>query len=106
MNFARAALQRLRRDRRRQVRLAYALWLILAFVAWNVVFDRVLVLAGRRYSHAAATAFAAGQAPVLIAPWMAHARNDAVRLASLVAGPIAVAGIAAVALASRRQEGA
>ena len=29
----------------RPVRLAIALWVVLAFVAWHVVFDRILVLA-------------------------------------------------------------
>lgn len=97
-----AALTRFRRDPVRQARVAYVLWLLLAVVVWNVVFDRVLVLAGRRYSYAAMNAFIAGQPPVRILPWMAAAQASAVRLASLVAVPIAVVGVVAVALASRR----
>lgn len=101
---ARAAFHGWRGNRRRQGQLAYVLWLLLAVVVWNVVFDRVLVLAGRRYSYTAANAFAARQPPVLIAPWMTAARADAARLATEIAVPIALAGLAAVTLALRRGE--
>ena len=37
-----------------RVRVASALWLVLAAVVWNVIFDRVIVLAGRRYVYDAA----------------------------------------------------
>jgi hypothetical protein len=91
-----------RSDWRRQTTVAYVLWVLLAGVVWNVVFDRVLVLAGRRYVYAAFHAFERGGPPVLIEPWMRDARRQAVRWATLVAGPLAVAGVIAVRLASRR----
>jgi hypothetical protein len=95
--------RRFRADSGRQAVAARLLWLILAVVVWNVVFDRVLVLAGRRYVHAAATAFEAGQPPVLVDPWMTTAQRRGVRLATAAALPIAVVGVAAVHLASRRR---
>ena len=42
---------------RRLTGLAMVLWLVLAFLVWNVVFDRMIVLAGRRYSHDAAVLY-------------------------------------------------
>jgi len=41
------------RDPEWAVRLATALWLIWAVIVWNVVFDQVIVSAGRRYIVAA-----------------------------------------------------
>ena len=38
------------------LRLAAFLWLLFAFVVWNVVFDRILVIEGRAYVYAAAVA--------------------------------------------------
>ena len=60
----------------RQVKTAAMLWVVFAVVVWNVVFDRVLVLEGRRYVYAAATA---------------------------VASPIALFGLLAVAFAAKRR---
>src|SRR5258707_1364632 len=44
----------------RSAKVATALWIAWAVVVWNVVFDRVLVLAGRRYVYDAAMAAQAG----------------------------------------------
>jgi hypothetical protein len=41
------------RSLRLRLGVALALWIVLALVVWNVVFDRVLVVAGRQYVHAA-----------------------------------------------------
>ena len=81
--------------------MAAALWIVLAFAVWNVVFDRVLVLAGRRYSFAAATAVRDGHDYVRIDDWMRPAVAHGVRVASLTALAIAVFGLIAVAIASR-----
>jgi hypothetical protein len=81
--------------------VAAALWIVLAFAVWNVVFDRVLVLAGRRYSFAAATAVRDGHDYVRIDDWMRPAIAHGVRVASLTALAIAVFGLIAVAIASR-----
>lgn len=81
--------------------MAAALWLVLAFAVWNVVFDRILVLAGRRYSFAAATAVRDGHDYIRIDDWMRPAIVHGVRVASLTALAIAVFGLIAVVIASR-----
>lgn len=96
------AVTRARRRSRRLTWLALLLWMAFAAVVWNVVFDRLLVLAGRRYSYAAAVAASARRPPVLVGPWMAEAQRRAVRTSTLIAAPIAVVGAAAVALATLR----
>jgi hypothetical protein len=42
-----------RNNPRRAGLIALVLWAVLAAVVWNVVFDRVVVLAGREYVYAA-----------------------------------------------------
>jgi hypothetical protein len=96
-NGVRHTIDRLRRS----PRVAAALWLVLALAVWNVVFDRILVLAGRRYAFAAATAVQNGHDYVRIDDWMRPATVHGVRVASLVALAIALAGLMAVAIASR-----
>jgi len=86
---------------RRSRRLATLLWLVLALTVWNVVFDRILVLAGRRYANAAATAMRQGHDYVRINDWMRPAVAQGVRVASVVALVIAVFGLIAVTIASR-----
>jgi hypothetical protein len=68
------------------------------------VFDRVLVLAGRRYVFAAAQAARHGAAYVRIDDWMRPAVADGVRLATITALTIAVVGIIAVVVAVRLDE--
>jgi hypothetical protein len=82
-------------------RVAIALWAVFAFCVWNVVFDRVLVLAGRRYVYEAAVS-AARTPPVYlrIEDSMAPARLRGVKLATTAATGVLVAGIAGVALAA------
>ena len=41
---------------RAAVRLARALWIAWAVIVWNVVFDHVIVVAGRNYIYAAGRA--------------------------------------------------
>src|SRR5437660_11195533 len=41
---------------RAAVRLARALWIAWAVIVWNVVFDHIIVVAGREYIHAAGIA--------------------------------------------------
>ena len=86
---------------RHSARLAAALWLVLALVVWNVVFDRILVLAGRRYSYAAAMAVRDGKNYLRIDDWMRPAIAHGARVASVTALGIAVFGLIAVAIASR-----
>jgi hypothetical protein len=96
-NRARHTFDRLRRS----PRVAAALWLVLAFAVWNVVFDRILVLAGRRYGTAAATAVRDGHDYVRIDDWMRPAIAHGVRVASVIALAIALFGLMAVTIAAR-----
>ena len=86
---------------RHSARLAAALWLVLAFVVWNVVFDRILVLAGRRYLHAAALAVRDQHSYLRIDDWMRPAIAHGVHVASLTAVAVAAFGLVAVVIASR-----
>jgi hypothetical protein len=83
--------------------VARRLWITFAFVVWNVVFDRVLVLAGRRYVHAAAVA-ATGSGPYLRAgDWMGAAITRGLWTATCAAGVILAIGLICVPLAARRR---
>jgi hypothetical protein len=90
---------------RKPARLAAALWLVLAFVVWNVIFDRILVLAGRRYSYEAAVSARAGRGYLLINDWMRPAVAHGAVVATFVAAVIAIVGLTAVSLASRLDRG-
>jgi hypothetical protein len=79
---------------------AVLLWLVLAVAVWNVVFDRVLVLEGRRYVYEAALASRAGHY-LLAGPWMATAVTRGLWLASAAAGALLATGLVAIAIASR-----
>jgi hypothetical protein len=84
-------------------RVARRLWITFAFVVWNVVFDRVLVLAGRRYVYAAAIA-STGSGPYLRAgDWMRPAIARGLWTATCAAGVILAIGLIGVPLAARRQ---
>lgn len=77
---------------RRAVRMWVAVWLALAFVAWHAVFDRQVIVAGRRFV-AAAEARTAG--PYLrIDDWMRPAVARGRRRANLAAGVVLAAGLA------------
>lgn len=84
-----------------KIRVALLLWLVLGFTVWNVIFDRVLVLAGRRYSHDAVLVARSG-AYLPIDDVMKTAVRDGVRQATVAGVAIAVFGAGAVWLASRR----
>lgn len=81
-------------------RVAAILWLVLAVVVWNVVFDRVIVEAGRAYVRAADAAFRGGSY-ARIEDWMRPARSRAFWWATGSAAAILIAGIAAVRRAGR-----
>ena len=83
-------------------RLAAVLWVVFAFLVWNVVFDRTLVLAGRRYSYAAAVAARRGEVLLRIDDWMRPAIRHGLLVASASALAVAVCGLAAIALAIRK----
>ena len=88
--------------RRGSVRLAVVLWLVFAFVVWNVIFDRMLVLAGRRYSYDAFVLFHSTGHYLKIDDVMRPAVGRALRVASLTAAGIVVASMALIRVAARR----
>jgi hypothetical protein len=84
-------------------RLARALWIVWAIVVWNVVFDRVIVVAGRDYIAAAVRARAAAPAPLPnMDDWMQPAVTRGVWLASAAAAAIVATGLVSVRVAARR----
>jgi hypothetical protein len=80
-------------------RLALALWIAWAIIVWNVVFDRVLVVAGRAYVHAAAIAASGGSSFARIDDWMRPALPRAFWMATAAGAAILVIGIVAISLA-------
>ena len=95
--------------RDRKVLAAVVLWLTFAFLVWNVIFDRILVLAGRRYSHDALVQFRSNGTYLRIDDVMRPAAAYGVRVASLTAIVIAVGAVVlirkAAAIAARRGNG-
>jgi hypothetical protein len=79
-------------------RLARALWIVWAILVWNVVFDRVIVVAGRSYITAAYRA-AAGDPPArppAMDEWMEPAVTRGLWMATAAAGAILVTGVVSV----------
>lgn len=87
---------------RRPVLVAVILWLVFAAVVWNVVFDRMLVLAGRRYAYDAVMSLETTGRYLLIDDVMRPAIARAVRTASVVAAAIVVASLLVIRVAARR----
>jgi hypothetical protein len=82
-------------------RVAIAFCVVLAIVAWNVVFDRVLIDAGRDYVRTAADA-AHGSGPYArIDDYMRPAVPRALVLATSAAGVILAVGFAAFRWSAR-----
>jgi len=82
-------------------RVATILWIVLAVVVWNVVFDRVIVNAGRAYVRAAYAAGREGERYERIEDWMRPARSRAFWWATSSAVAILFGGIVAVRRAAR-----
>jgi hypothetical protein len=87
---------------RSRIRLAVFLWLLFAFVVWNVVFDRILVIEGRKYVYAAAVAASKSSPYVLAFPWMRTAQSRALWTATAAAAGVLTIGFAGIAIAARR----
>ena len=79
-------------------RLARALWIAWAIIVWNVVFDRVIVVAGRSYITAARQAVAGNPSGPLVNmdDWMRPAVTRGLWLATASAGAILVTGLVTV----------
>ena len=82
-------------------RAARWLWILFAFVVWNVVFDRVIIDAGREYVRVADAAATGSSAYARIDDTMRPARSQALWLATASAGAILVVGLVAVRRAGR-----
>jgi len=95
-------IRRFRTDPRLAARLALILWIVWAVVVWNVVFDRVLVLAGRQYVYAASLSARESGRYLRPGDWMRPAIRRGVRLASAAAGGILMVGAVAIPIATRR----
>ena len=86
----------------RAARLARALWIAWAVVLWNVVFDRVIVVAGRSYVAAAGRASADRAPRPNMDDYMRPAVARGIWIASASAGAVLAAGLASVRAASHR----
>ena len=87
-------------------RLARVLWIAWAVVVWNVVFDRVIVVAGRSYIAAALAAARANPSgpPVNMDDWMRPAVTRGFWIATASAGALLVTGLATVHFARSADE--
>ena len=85
--------------------MAAALWVAWAVVVWNVVFDRVIVVAGRSYVHAASLAAARGGPYARMDDWMRPAVRQGLWYATAAAAAILLVGFIALR-AAREHSGA
>ena len=85
-------------------RLAAWLWVVWAFVVWNLVFDRVIIEAGRDYVRLASSTSQAGGSYARIEDTMRPARTRALWLASSSAAVILIVGFVAMRRASRSRQ--
>jgi hypothetical protein len=78
-------------------RIARALWITWAVLVWNVVFDRVIVVAGRAYLSAARTAAVANPSGRLpnMDDWMQPAVTRGLWIATASGAAILLIGFAA-----------
>ena len=90
------------RQPRRAARIALALWIAWAAIVWNVVFDRVIVVAGRRYIAAAG---APGAAHPNMDDFMRPAVTRGLWIASAAGGAVFLTGLACVRIAAQRAAG-
>jgi len=81
-------------------RLARALWIAWAVIVWNVVFDHVIVVAGREYIYAAGRAGGRsgpdGRSLVLMDDYMRPAVRRGAWIATAAAGLILLTGLPAI----------
>ena len=95
------------RQPRQAARIARVLWIVWAIVVWNVVFDRVIVVAGRAFIVAAsaqAAAFPAGPFAIMD-DWMRPAVVRGFWIATAACAGLLIAGLTLVNYAARRSEG-
>jgi hypothetical protein len=85
-------------------RLARMLFVAWAVIVWNVVFDHVIVAAGRNYIHSATIAASSPDTPVYLRmdDWMRPAVSRGLSMATSAAVAILVTGLLAVRFAANR----
>jgi len=85
------------RQPRAAARVARALWIAWAVVVWNVVFDHVIVVAGRDYIAAARRAAAVPGGPFAnMDDWMRPAVSRGFWIATAAGASVLISGLAAV----------
>jgi len=87
---------------RAAARLALALWIAWAVVVWNVAFDHVIVVAGRKYIGAAGRTASMNTVPRRyenMDDWMRPAVRRAFAIASAAGGIVLVSGLLFVRVA-------
>jgi len=89
------------REPARAASIARLLWIAWAVIVWNVVFDHVIVVAGREYILAASLAVARSAPFARMDDWMHPAVVRGLWIASLAAAAIGGAGLSAVRFAVR-----
>jgi hypothetical protein len=92
------------REPARAARLARILWIVWAIVVWNVVFDRVVVLAGREFVYSAAMSERQSGTFLRAADWMRPAIAHGLLVATGAASLILIVGLVSVPIASRRSQ--
>ena len=91
------------RQPRAAARIARVFWIAWAVIVWNVVFDRVIVVAGRNYVAAAGRAAAGSAEPFAnMDDWMRPAVTRGFWIATAAGSVVLLAGLAAVNRAGRR----
>jgi hypothetical protein len=84
-------------------RIATTLWIVWAIVVWNVVFDHVIVVAGREYLAAAIVA-AQGTGPYArMDDWMRPAIARGLWTATAASAAILLVGFAAIRRATMKK---
>ena len=85
-----------------KARIAGALWIVWAVIVWNVIFDRVIVVAGRSYVTAARVAAARGGPYPRMDDWMRPAVRQGLWTATAAAAAILLVGFIALRRQTRR----
>lgn len=86
------------------VNVARGLWIAWAIVVWNVVFDHVIVVAGREYLTAASVAVHGGGL-ARMDDWMRPAIARGLWIASAASSVILLGGFVAIRRATTSSEG-
>jgi hypothetical protein len=86
---------------RRAIRFAAGLWITWAIIVWNVVFDHVIVVAGRSYVAAAGRAARVAGPFARMDDWMRPAVTHGFMLASLSALALLAIGFSGIRAATR-----